>query len=469
MKVLLISPPYQSIFKKSADIVAEAAPWGLAYIASYLRERGINVDIIDAQALGYDEKTLRVKIIKFDPDIVGITSSTPVFPFVQEIASVTKDINEKIKVVVGGHHPSALPKEVLNDKNIDIAVIGEGEVTMYELVKCLENNEKLKDVKGIMFKDGKKKVFTGSRALIEDIDSLPFPARDLLPMQLYKSFYVKRKPFDSIIGSRGCPFGCVFCSKAVHGRIIRFRSPENIIKEVDFLIKEYDIKDINFLDDTIAINKERLLKFCSLIKERGIDITWKCQARVTDMDKEKLEAMKNAGCYFIGYGVESGNENILRIINKGITLDAARKAVKLTKEVGIEAICSNFIIGHPGDTKKTIEDTINFAIELDTDFIFLATMIPYPGTQLYEMVKKQGKFLADYKDFLQMEGKAVFELNGLTKEIIEEGYKKAARKIFLRPKYVTHSMLKILSSENKIDEIKMYLSGLNFVRKIVKE
>lgn len=393
MRILLIFPPNVDTVEpfKSAKVKPPPLMWGfplgLGYLAAVLRQKGFEVSILDAcfDSLSMEEALSKVKA--YQPDLVGIGSLTHILKSSIELAKKIKENNRGTKVVFGGPHATYDYQNLLKFDCIDYIVIGEGEQTFTELCEKINSGGSVEDVLGIAFrgKDGEVKK-TAFRPLIEDLDNLPFPAREMLDFKKYiKSYGVLEKSVD-VMSSRGCTNRCVFCSSShLFGRW-RTRSPENIIIEIKELAKAYpEIKSINFMDDDFTADKERVLKLCSLMVSGGLNkYNWVCLARVDQLDEEIVSAMQKAGCKRVHLGIESGSPEILKNINKRISLDQARTAVRLLSAAGIEAY-SFFMVGHPGETKETVELTKRFAKELKSaNTGFFVTQV-FPGTRLEQL------------------------------------------------------------------------------------
>ena len=421
MRVCLINPPrIQPKVWGKPNIVP---PIGLAYVAAVL-EKDHDVCIIDAPTEGrlnlqeVDGTTYRVglsneeiagRVERWSADVVVIE-----IPFsgwakaAFEVASAVKDVDETIITVLDGLHPSARPEDCLANSNVDFVVIGEPENTVFELVDALEKDTvDFKDIRGIGFvKDGVP-VFASPRTAIEDLDSLPFPARHLLPMDQYFEAVKETplrgqvsKPWTLVVTSRGCPYNCVFCTHhVVWGRKWRGRSPENVVDELEKVIFAYGVKQVDFLDDNMTLDRERMERICDLIVERGLHFEWFTPngVRADTLDEKLLRKMKRAGCKKIRVAPESGVQSVVdEIIGKHLDLKSVEHAVALCKKVGIKVGCF-FVIGLIGETKEDIKATINFAYKLRQigaeSFVFsIAT--PVYGTRLYEQAK-QGGFLRD--------------------------------------------------------------------------
>ncbi len=437
MKVLLVNPP-SSIWNAPKQI-----PLGLGYLASTLEKECHSVRILDMNFNNNLDSEL-----KRDPELVGFTATTPMIKRVWRLAEYVKT-NSSVPIVVGGPHVSALPLESIEKPMIDIVVIGEGEETLSEICSRLEKKRSLEGVKGCLYKESGRIIDNGARALIKDIDSLPFPAFHLFDLEKYGNAqpirdYKKDARSFYIFTSRGCPYGCIFCSKALYGRTYRPRSPENVVEEWQMLVNEYKATEIGMQDDIFNFNKQRALKICSMIKQQGLDLPWiTCNGiRTNHTDIELLTSMKSAGCYRVGYGVESGCQRILDFLQKGQTLEMVEAAFKATKKVGLESM-GFFIIGNATETEETIDQTINFAIKLNPDIAHFTVATPFPGTQMRKLIEENGKLLIpNWDQYGILEGKAFFEYEGLTAKIVEAKWHQAYRRFYLRPQRVASELLK---------------------------
>lgn len=399
-------------------------PIGLLYISAVLLKKRHNVSIIDADIDNLSLDSIKQQIQVQEPELVGITMTTIQCKSAFEIAEVVKKINKDITVVVGGAHPSALKEKILTlCSAIDYVVVGEGEITMLELVKAIENNEDIKYVKGICYRecDGSIKK-TETRPFIKDLDSLPYPAIDLVtPLERYPSTYPRGAvPSMHILASRGCPFKCTFCSNPVWKKTVRFRSPESIIKEVEMLHYKHGVKEIFFQDDTFNLNRAWFIEICNRLIETGLnkEMVFRTPFRVNKnlIDKKLLSLAKEAGFWMIFYGVESGNQNILDNIQKGVTLAEIKRAFKLTKKAGLMTLAS-FMVGNIGETKKSIQDTLNFAIEINPDFYGFAIATPYPDSEFYQIAEKRGYIQEGFLNYNPL--RCIISTEDLTKEEIE--------------------------------------------------
>lgn len=430
MRVCLISPPYNSEVKSVVGV--SSPPLGLAYIASMLRQDH-EVKIIDSNVLNYTLKDVEREMRNFNPDIVGITSVTPSIYEAYKVAEITKKVNEDCTVILGGPHATFTPRQTLKEcKYIDIIVRGEGEETTKDLVEDIEKGAPLNEIKGITFREKDEIVDTEPRPIIKNIDDIPFPSIDLLPMHLYQANGIK---YTTMLTSRGCPFKCSFCSSSrLFGGQWRGRSPENVLEEIKTVYERYGIRNIEFIDDTFTLNQERAEKICDGIIKEGLDISWGASSRVDTLSEKLVEKMKKAGCWIIFLGIESGSQKILDAIGKRITLEQAKKAVKILKDAGIQVLGS-FIIGFLQDTVETINETIKFAKSLNLDYAEFSILTPYPGTPIYDYAKKNNMLLTeDWSKYTAAE--PVIKIEGVSEKQVKALFQKAYIMFYLRPKIV---------------------------------
>lgn len=413
MKILLIKPSC-TVYKSDPTLPSATLPFGIAYLAAYLLSKGEQVAVIDSLSEGIDcikkgknktkiglsDKEIEKRIKDFNPDIVGITSMfTAFFQDAHALARLVKKINPHIKIVLGGAHASIHPELSMKDKNIDIVVKGEGEETLWEIVKTLKNGKDCSRIAGIAVRKGNKVIVNPMRQPIENLDTLPFPAYNLFPLEAYfkvakSSPFLMRPRQFSVISSRGCPGDCSYCSiHSIWGHTWRGRSPKNVVEEMEFLIKNYGIKEFAFLDDSVACSRKRMEEICDEIIKRKLNIKWSTPNGISHwtLDEPLLDKMKASGCYRITFGIESGNLKTREFIGwkKNFSLDQVKKITKYANKIGLWTI-STLIIGFPYEDEKAINDTINFAIESDTDFAAFFLLMPFPGTRVYEVFKKEG-------------------------------------------------------------------------------
>ncbi len=352
----------------------------MGYIAAYLKQNEISVEIVDCTFLS--QKQALEKIIESKPRIIGIQSMYSMRRKSLELAQILRGHCELL--VAGGALPTIQPGAFLND--FDIAVIGEGEQTMLELVKKFENDDDLSQIKGIAYRDKVTHEVkqTSPRSLIDDLDKLPSPSRDLFDNTFYKDYYSGKFGYKTtaIMTSRGCPFTCDFCSRPIFGNEFRSRSASKIVDEIEEVIS-LGYNRIWFADDCFTLNRNRLIEVCDQIINRRLKIGWECLSRVDTLDSETAHKMKQAGCIRMFFGIESGNDSILKIMKKQITTKQAYNAIQICKEIDIKS-GAFFILGYPGENAKTILDTVKFASHLPLDYLSFTLPYPIPGTPLFE-------------------------------------------------------------------------------------
>lgn len=390
MRVALLNAPYAETYGPIKSASGRYFPLGLGYIAAVLLRGGHEVLFLDPEAQGLSGEAMAGRLASFRPRLAGISFATPTFPPGRRLASLVKRAAPGCFTVAGGVHASALPEAVLGEApEFDAVARGEGEHTMLELASLLEDGpaspSALAGVRGIAIRAGDGVAHSPPRPWIRDLDSLPFPARSLANFDAYVPHAHNRRGrrATTAISSRGCPHRCVFCaSHVVLGRLFRAHSPEYVVEELTDLTRTFGVDEVIFNDDTFTADRNRALKICDLIRARGLRISWFCFARVDTVSRELLRAMRDAGCYSVGFGVESGDPGILRSIRKNTTVDQARQAVAWCDELGLKSQCF-FVFGCPGETPETAERTIRLALELSPALAFFNMMVPYPGTEAF--------------------------------------------------------------------------------------
>lgn len=385
-EVLLIYPPY--------SYARRNPPLGLAYLAAVLEKNGYSVKIIDVSTEKFNWLEVESRIKNEQPKLVGISFMTTQIKEAIKIAKMTKKINPHIPVAVGGPHVTALPQQIMEEKSIDFAIIGEGEITLLELVNKLIRNKgiKYKDIKGIAYRKNKDVMITEPRPFIENLDSLPFPAWHLLPIKKYSVESVganASKKIFNIISSRGCPYQCIFCGgPKIMGRRYRRRSPKNIVQELIYLKNRFGATQFDFQDDSVTVFEDSLREMCQEIIKNNLNITWICNSRVDILKLETLVLMKKAGCVRIDLGVESGDDKVLKRLKKGITVEQIKKAHQLAKKVGL-VINSFAMVGSPGEDFSSVKKTARLMKEFGED-VNISICTPLPASELYQVAKKNG-------------------------------------------------------------------------------
>ena len=450
MKVLLVQPP---IIHNAASVTP---PLGLAYIGAVLEEKGVEVHCLlaDVEHLSIDQIVERVCSV--DPDIIGISTTTPSVNISIHLITRIKALLPKIVAIAGGAHATLFPGELLQS-GFDYIVCGEGEETITDLMKVIDGKLDASHVAGLAYRNQNEIQVNKPRPFIKDLDVLPFPAWHLFPIHLYKSDFKKNDYCLPIITSRGCPGKCVFCYKGLFGNKFRFRSPENIVEELRYLIKTFHIAEYAILDDNFSTIPRRVFRFCELLHENNVTLPWSLSSgiRVDTASAEMFRALKAAGCYRIGFGVESGNEEILKIIQKNISKDQVRKAVRLAKEAGMEVYCF-FMIGNLQETHSTIDDTIQFARELSPDVAQFSVATPFPGSEMYDTLLKEGRITAgSWDDFDYLSGRNnCFRHENLSQEEIAQRLKQAYRSFYLHPGYFLRRIKSIHSLSDLFKNIR---------------
>lgn len=384
---LLINPRITdaSTFPSGEFFSCTAPNMGIAYLAAAIERSGRAARILDANALGLSDELLVEELLRIRPDVVGVTSTTTTLLDGLDAVRIVRETLPESFVFMGGVHVSRFPQETLEEcADLDAVHVGEGEVTVCEMLEVLERGSRdFSLVKGMAFRRIGEIVLTDPRPCVEDLDSLPLPARHLLPMERYASAGHPHRT-ASIVSSRGCPFGCRFCAAPfIAGRRWRARSAESLLEEVDQIVNVYHMNKFEFVDDLFTLDKERVFAFCQGIKRRGYELTWSCSARADTVSPELLRVMAQAGCRIVYYGVESGNQRILDLMGKGETLAHMRDAIRWTHEASMRS-WGFFIIGFPDETRQEIENTIDFAIEAELDYAEFFICSAFPGSPLYD-------------------------------------------------------------------------------------
>ena len=384
-------------------------PLGVAYIAAALEKEGYQVEILDNYLLKKPINEVKLEIKRLNPEIVGITCGSVTYQRCIETARAIKETLPSCKVVVGGPHPSYMPESMLQHSEIDYVVLGEGERAIVDLVNNIiacKDDSAFAKIPGIAYRKGEK-MMKNPQKFIEDLDKIPYPARHLLPMELYERSieFLRDKPVDVMNIIRGCPYNCTFCeTNHLWGQKCRAFSPTRVVEEINHLVNNYGTRGIYFIGDNFTIHKRRTSEICNLIKRNKLDIEWVCDTRVDLISRKLLEVMKDAGCRTIWFGVESGSPHILKKIKKDITLQQVVHAFKLCKEVGIRIACS-FILGIPGETFNDMKATFRFARKLDPDWCRFNIYTAAPGSMLYEEVMQNGLYdrVEDYLAYVKTE------------------------------------------------------------------
>lgn len=428
MNILLIDPPFYRFF----HYYNRYFPLGLSYLAATLKKAGHRVTIYDADcnrhSKGMDYTRLPEKyrtylrelknpenpvvkevseiFVKYQPDMVGITVMTPKAASAFTVAALAKRYHKDCTVVFGGPHATLKSDEILSDcKDVDFVVRGEGEAALLDLVNALDAKRSghsqllhgnFNRVDGLSYRRGDAIVHNSTQRFADNLDDIPFPAREmLLGTDTYTS-----EDMGLLMGSRGCPYHCSYCATQIWTRKVRYRSLENIIEEIRYVQQRYGTRQFTFKDDSFTVNRKRVMEFCHLLTDGGTKINWDCNTRVDLVDRELLKTMKKAGCNSIKVGVESGSERILKLMDKGITLESIKEASKLFRKAGIHWT-SYFMMGIPTETREDIQKTVDLLHEIKPSFASIGVYEPFPGTRLFDIGVERGlvKQEMSYEDF----------------------------------------------------------------------
>lgn len=472
LNVLLIQPSTHKSIDK--EYISTQLPLNLCYIAASLKDECANIKIIDYCVEAFNESEFLAILEQFKPAVAGFGSFTASVCSVEEIARIVKRYDDKILTVLGGVHISALPERTLSEMpSIDIGVIGEGEVTIKEIYHALLRGNSLKTISGIVYREGPDIKGTKERALITNLDEVPFPSRHLIDIEKYRNSHVSRGfsrrnlRIMEIITSRGCPNHCIFCAGHInYCYTLRFRSYENIVEEIESLRRNYKVNHISIEDDTFTINKELVSQLCAYFKKKRI--SWNCNSRVNTVNYELLKNMKESGCKKVSFGVETGSPRIARLIKKNITLGQVRQAFKWARRAGIRYVEGTFILGsHPDETLHDIRMTEKLIFELMPDFIAVSIICPFPGTEIFSMMvkNKQLQEPMDWSAFTFMNNKPAFKkLNNISADQLISLQKKIIRKYYSSFSYIKNQILKIRSLGECLYFLKLgYFFALEFL------
>src|SRR3989338_108643 len=427
---------------------------GIGYLAAVLEKKGIGVSLIDRTISKGEVSSLAHEIVAKRPRVAGFYCISETYKTVVEIVKIIKDKDPSIVTMIGGPHVYGMPEESMADSAIDYGFRGEAEDEILHFLNALGSASGFENVQGLVYRrDGW--VMMNPLALVKDLDSIPFPARHLYPpLGMYRPSILayKRLPATGILTSRGCAHRCIFCHSGKGHFKLRFHSAGYVLDEMMLLKKDFGIRELIIFDDTFLIDKERARKVCEGMIERHLDMTWSCNARINDLDKDLLVLLKKAGCWLVQLCIESGTQKILDGIKKGITLEEAQKACRIAYEAGIQ-VKAYFILGHPGETVETLNDTISFMKRIPAHYASINFMTPFPGTQLWEDVQKYGHFDKKKLEAINyLSDKPTFVPYGLTEEILMKKFQEAYLQFYLNPKTILRNIgaLRDMESFKKI-------------------
>ncbi|MBI2576223.1 radical SAM protein [Candidatus Woesearchaeota archaeon] len=445
MGVLLFRP---RLLEEHAEWLAP--PLGLLYIAAVFEKNQVPVAVYDLAMDKLTDEEIKTKVREMKPDLIGIG---PIVTVTNNNASrLAKAIREvsDAPILIAGPHPSVMPLQCLQEMKADVVVHGEAEGVVFNLYKAITEGGSLQDVDGISFQADGRLVRTKAAEPIMDMDSIPFPARHLVPFHRYlklrgsREMFTRNYPVTSITTSRGCPFRCTFCSRPF-GLKWRARSPKNIVDEMELLARDYGIREINIEDENFSLDRDRAMAVCDELIRRNLGLTIKFPngLKPEKLDLELLQKMKQAGVFYVAFGIESGSPEVVKRIKKGVTLERIQQTINWAKQVGM-ITHGFFMIGHPDETREDFERTIEFAKNSGLDVVGLSTLTPYPGTEVYADFKAKGMIKEDNWDAFFLHGAPAFNGSKMTSDEILKFKKKFYPSVYLRPKYLLWTLPRLI-------------------------
>lgn len=460
-RVLLVNPSMEELYEnaKVKAAVPIYPPLNLLTVAGGLLEDGHDVRVIDLDT--FPRKEIFVKLNEelknFKPDVFGITFTSALYGQCMDIVNLARDLMPEIIIAAGGTHASSDVESTLKNTNIDLAIMGEGDFTLREYLSGKNKEEIL----GFAYKKNGEVKVNPSRPFLQDLDLLPLPAWDLVDIYKYKIPYTmsRENPVAPIETSRGCAWGCTYCTKSVFGRNFRFKSAERVVKEIEQLVGR-GFKEFHIYDDMFTTRKDRVKEICKLMIDKGLKIHWNCLngIRADMVDEELISLMYKAGCYRVAFGVESGDDYILKTVEKQQTVEKVRKAFEICHNVGIETV-GFFMLGLPEEREEHLQKTIDFAKELEPDIAKFDIFTPLPSTPLYKELEERGLININSWDELGFhKGLETWKHPYLDHMTIKKYYGKAFREFYLRPSYIWRRFRKSLKEGNVINDIKTFFS-----------
>ena len=460
MKILFLNPPHllgMTYMKEVGrcgrkSIAGEFWPQtGLAYLAAMSAKSGATPLFWDGMLPRHHFDNLKLYLLNHKPEVIIMLTTTPTFSNDLQNARLIKDLLPSTIIGMTGTHSSVFPEETCSKKEIDFVLINEAENTIARLIPIWKKSipdwkSQAEEIPSLAFRrhDGSVHV-NQTPSYVEDLDTLPFPERRLMKLDAYTMPFFLHNPFVTLIPSRGCPFRCSFCRAGqVWGRNVRLRSVENVIKEIEQIIRDYGITNLVFMTDSFTFSRDWVLQFCQSLQSLPEPVQWICNSRVDAVDPEMLAAMKQSGCMMISYGIESPHPHILKNANKNIRVDDIIKAIKDTRKAGILSF-GYYVLGLPGETEDTIRQTIRFAKKLRTDFVNFHIATPFPGTELYQYAREHSLLVTNDWDAFEEEGSAVISYPDLPADRLMYWQKKAMRAFYLRPEKIFREIFRLRS------------------------
>ena len=453
MKVVLIDPPtsFEQIYGDwdLSAVDTYCPPLGLLHLASFVREHGHDPYVVDVTARKWTRQKAVEFVLSVSPDIVGLSAKTI---NVQNAVRMANELRAKGfagPIVLGGAHVTAVPAETFERFQVfDYGVIGEGEATFLELIETLQHSRPVSNVRGLAWRSSPGEIVVNSpRPMIEDLDSLPLPAWDLLPdfpdAYPHSALETRRLPAASVITSRGCPYQCTFCDTAIFGCRVRQHSAEYTLNMIRHLRRNYGVRDLMFLDDNFILNRKKLFTICDAMIEERMDLSWYCMGHAGILTEDRLEKIHQAGCWFIEFGIESGSDRILKLIKKNTTKAEVAEAVRRAREAGLK-VKGNFIFGFPTETRESLEETIEFATTVGLSYFQQNFLTIWPGCELAAKPEEYGTVEKDWQKLAHQ--RVTFIPKGLTEADLIEASKRAFRRFYLRPRIIFEVLFYSLSS-----------------------
>ncbi len=471
MKVLLVNPPSENMITTNIPSVVDEErgfnpPLGLLYVAAYAKANTRHeILVLDCQVEEVSQDEVEGRIREINPDVVGIQTLTFTVLDARLVAKAAKRANPACKVVLGGPHVHIYARETLAMQEVDFAVKGEGEIAFTQLLSALEGMTPMEQVFGLAYRDASTGQVKDNPPAppMEDLDHLPYPARELTPIHKYYSILAKHNPITTMFTSRGCPYRCLFCDRPTMGRRFRSHSAVAVVDEMTACVK-MGIREFFIYDDTFNVNRKRVFEICGEIKRRKLEIAFDIRARADRMDEEMLKELASAGCDRIHYGVESGNEEVLETLLKDLNLDQVREVFKATRKHGMKTL-AYFMIGNPGETRAMALKTIEFAKELDPDYVHFSVLTPFPATAIYYKALEEGRFDHDYwAEFAKNptpDFKPRLWEEFMTREELIALLKEAYKSFYLRPKILMKNMA---STHSALDLFRKARVGFKMLR-----
>lgn len=467
-RILLVNPSRTlGIYEKAKILVPTAPNLTLATLAAPLLLKNWDVQIVDLSLERDIMGILKRKLREFSPSHVGITFATSAYKEMLILGRIIKNYNPDIILIGGGPHASVLPEQTLKQSLLDVVVVGEGDDTLVDIIDGIP----LETIKGIFYKEGENIIQNPPRPLIENLDELSFPAWELYDLSRYKTTksITRKWPVGFIETSRGCPYGCTFCSKNVFGRKFRVKSPERVVDEIEHLLK-LGFKEIHPQDDCLTMDLDRARKICELIIKRKLNFPWIFGngIRADKVDENFLRKAKLAGCYRVHFGIESASQQLLNNIKKGETIEQIINAVHISKKIGLET-ATYFVFGLPGESVDTLKQSINLAIQLDTDLSRVAMLVPFPGTPLYEEWEKKGYIKS--KDWnlygFHTDMSMVYTHPDVDMRLLKKFYDRFYQRFYLRPSFLIKRIVSGILHGSFFEDVKYFIQKyvVDFIEK----